>query len=144
MNDLNTVMQSSMALVAITSHTDRRSKSEPIASGNNLPHTEEASSMKAANKLETAVLEKVEASSSKNDNAKTEELQEAVQEVKNFVQNVQRNLQFSIDEGSERMIVKVIEASSGEIIRQIPDESFLELARKMREHGEVHLVNARG
>ncbi len=71
-------------------------------------------------------------------------LELAVETANNFVQTVQRDLHFSIDQESERTVVKVVESSSGDIIRQIPNESFLELARKMKEFGEVSLVNATG
>ena len=84
---------------------------------------------------------------SAEEDAKTQSekaLEQAVETANEFVQTVQRDLHFSIDQESERTVVKVIESSSGDIIRQIPDESFLELARKMKESGEVTLVNATG
>ncbi|HEY7771668.1 MAG TPA: flagellar protein FlaG [Marinagarivorans sp.] len=71
-------------------------------------------------------------------------LEEAVETANEFVQTVQRDLHFSIDDETERTVVKVVESSSGEVIRQIPDETFLELARKMKEHGQVNLVDATG
>ncbi|WP_054112967.1 flagellar protein FlaG [Marinagarivorans algicola] len=85
---------------------------------------------------------KVEGQPSDEQGAKALEL--AVETANNFVQTVQRDLHFSIDQESERTVVKVVESSSGDIIRQIPNESFLELARKMKEFGEVSLVNATG
>lgn len=71
-------------------------------------------------------------------------LEEAVETANEFVQTVQRDLHFSIDDETERTVVKVVESSSGDVIRQIPDETFLELARKMKEHGQVNLVDATG
>lgn len=71
-------------------------------------------------------------------------LEQAVDTANEFVQTVQRDLHFSIDQESDRTVVKVVESSSGDIIRQIPNESFLELARKMKELGEVTLVDATG
>ena len=71
-------------------------------------------------------------------------LEDAVDTANAFVQTVQRDLHFSIDDETERTVVKVVESSSGDIIRQIPNETFLELARKMKESGEVNLVNATG
>lgn len=80
----------------------------------------------------------------RNREAASKALEDAVDTANEFVQTVQRDLHFSIDDESERTVVKVVESSSGDIIRQIPNETFLELARKMKENGEVNLVNATG
>lgn len=74
----------------------------------------------------------------------TKALEQAVETANDFVQTVQRDLHFSIDQESERTVVKVVESSSGDVIRQIPNESFLEMARNMKELGEVSLVDATG
>jgi flagellar protein FlaG len=37
-----------------------------------------------------------------------------------------------------------VDSESGDLIRQIPEEIFLELARKVKEHGEINLFNATG
>lgn len=62
-----------------------------------------------------------------------EELTSALRQLSSHVQNVQRNLNFSIDEDSGRMVVKVIDAESEEVIRQIPPEEMLAVARRLRE-----------
>jgi flagellar protein FlaG len=53
-------------------------------------------------------------------------------------------LQFSVDEETERTVIKVIDSESGELIRQIPDEVFLELARKLNDDGGFQLIDALG
>jgi flagellar protein FlaG len=60
--------------------------------------------------------------------AEQDKLKKAVQEIEKFVQSVKRNLEFSIDEPSGKVVVKVIASSSGEVIRQIPNEEVLRLA----------------
>ncbi|MFJ2537769.1 flagellar protein FlaG [Pseudomonas sp. NPDC087614] len=62
-----------------------------------------------------------------------EKLKMAVQEIEKFVQSVKRNLEFSIDEPSGRVVVKVISSDSGEVIRQIPNEEFLKLANSLND-----------
>jgi flagellar protein FlaG len=64
--------------------------------------------------------------------------------MQDFVQNVKRELQFSVDKDLGRTVVKVVDSESGDLIRQIPEEIFLELARKVKEQGEVNLFNATG
>lgn len=73
-----------------------------------------------------------------------EGLESAVARMNDYVQSIQRDLQFTVDEDLDKTIVKVIDSHSGEIIRQIPDAIFLELARKLMEDGELQLVNALG
>lgn len=101
----------------------------------------------AGNNAVASIMKTNEASASAEAEAKAQSdktLEQAVDTANEFVQTVQRDLHFSIDQESERTVVKVIESSSGDIIRQIPNESFLELARKMKELGELTLVNATG
>jgi flagellar protein FlaG len=60
-----------------------------------------------------------------------EEMTKAVTKLNDYVQNVQRNLQFSLDQDSGVMVVKVIEANTDKVIRQIPNEETLRLARNL-------------
>jgi len=68
-----------------------------------------------------------------------EELQKVVQDFAEKVQSLQRNLNlnFSIDSDSGRTVVKVIDTSSDEVIRQIPSEEMLALARYLSEHSDT-------
>lgn len=65
---------------------------------------------------------------------KDEEVTKAVSKLNDYVQNVQRNLQFSVDQESGVMVVKVIEANTDKVIRQIPNEETVRLARQLVEH----------
>ena len=56
-----------------------------------------------------------------------------VAQFKEHVQTLKRELQFSVDEESGHTIVKVFNSDTQELIRQIPSEDFLELARHMDE-----------
>lgn len=71
-------------------------------------------------------------------------LESAVASINDYVQSVQRDLQFSIDEELNKTVIKVVDVGSGELIRQIPEEIFLELARKLKEDGELRLVSTIG
>lgn len=61
------------------------------------------------------------------------ELQTAVKALQDFVQSLQRNLEFSLDDSTGTVVVKVIARDSGEVIRQIPSETALELAKSMKD-----------
>lgn len=71
-------------------------------------------------------------------------VEQALASVNEFVQSVQRDLQFSVDEELNTTVVKVIDSKSGELIRQIPEESFLELARKLNNGDSLQLIDALG
>ncbi|MCK9623020.1 MAG: flagellar protein FlaG [Methylobacter sp.] len=64
------------------------------------------------------------------------DLKQAVSQLNDFVQSMQRNLQFSIDKESGAMVVKVIDAKSEKIIRQMPSEETLRLARSLAEQSD--------
>ena len=53
---------------------------------------------------------------------KKEELHKAVKELNEYVKSMDRGLSFHLDSESGRQVITVREVSSGEIIRQIPDE----------------------
>ena len=56
----------------------------------------------------------------------------AVREINDYVQNLQRELNFSYDEGAGRTVIKVTD-SDGKVIRQIPPDEALALARRLRD-----------
>ncbi len=61
------------------------------------------------------------------------EISSAVDELNAAVQNSQRAIQFSVDDESGDVIIKVVDAETDEIIRQIPPEEVVRLARQMEE-----------
>ena len=70
-------------------------------------------------------------------------LEEAVRELNGYVQNVQRNLQFNVDEDSGHTVIRVVDSETDEVIRQIPSEEVLALAKHLRslsEGGEQGLL----
>ena len=58
-------------------------------------------------------------------------LDAAVASISSFVQSVQRNLDFSIDDSSGTVVIKVTDRDSGELIRQLPSEEALRLSEKL-------------
>lgn len=62
-----------------------------------------------------------------------------VVKLNDFAQSVSRQLQFSVDEESGKTIVKVIDAETGETIRDIPPEEILKMQNQLREASERFL-----
>jgi len=59
------------------------------------------------------------------------EIEEAVERLNAEVSNLQRSLRFTIDKDTGRTVIKVVDRSTDEVIRQIPPEYTLEILRRM-------------
>ncbi|NWN91760.1 flagellar protein FlaG [Marinobacter adhaerens] len=70
-----------------------------------------------------------------------EALGEAVSQLNDYVQNVQRDLQFEVDSDLGQTVVKVVDQETQEVIRQIPDEVALRLAEKLQQDEPLTLFN---
>ncbi|MEB0041419.1 MULTISPECIES: flagellar protein FlaG [unclassified Pseudomonas] len=66
-----------------------------------------------------------------------DKLKLAVQQIEKFVDAAKRNLEFSIDERSGKVVVKVIASETGEVIRQLPSAEVLKLADSMKDASSV-------
>lgn len=75
--------------------------------------------------------------------ARDAEINKAVAEINQFVQQIQRDLQFSIDDKTGRTVIKVIDSESKEVIRQIPEEKLLDVARTLRDTLEGNLLEVK-
>lgn len=84
-----------------------------------------------ANKLAQGTSASREEDSKSAVNASQEELEQAVSAIEGYTQSISRNLNFSLDDSTGRVVVKVTDGSSGEVIRQIPSEDALKLAESL-------------
>lgn len=69
------------------------------------------------------------------------EVKQAVSRLNEFVQNLRRDLQFRVDEDVNRVIVTVVESDSGKVIRQIPSEEVLAVAKSLEQAQQGLLLN---
>mgnify|MGYP001564604185 CR=1 FL=1 len=67
-----------------------------------------------------------------------------VSELQNYVQKAQRNLDFFVDDQSGRVVVKVVDANSDEVIRQIPSEEMLSVSRRIQEYLDGQQIETKG
>lgn len=63
----------------------------------------------------------------------TQAVEDAISSVTDFVQSKNQALSFSFDEESNRSIIKVTDAKSGDVIRQIPSEEVVKLSERIKE-----------
>ena len=62
-----------------------------------------------------------------------EELDAAVITLNERVQQIQRDLLFSVDENSGRTVVRVVNTETEEVVRQIPSEEVLRISRNIQD-----------
>lgn len=88
----------------------------------------------------------VDPQAAKSQHADVKELQAhveaAVAQMNEYIQSTQRDLHFSYDKASGETVVKVLDRTTQEVIRQIPDEIFLKLAQNKGSDGDLQLFSA--
>jgi flagellar protein FlaG len=62
-----------------------------------------------------------------------QQLGEAAEEIQEFLKTTQSDLHFSVDKDTGGVVFKIINASTREVIRQVPSEEVLAMARKLRQ-----------
>jgi flagellar protein FlaG len=65
-------------------------------------------------------------------------LDAAVKQLNSYVQSINRNLEFNIDNDSGETVVKVIDSETDELIRQIPNEEALSIAKQLDQATDDH------
>lgn len=76
-----------------------------------------------------------------NSEDQREQLDSAVFRLNDFVQTVQRDLHFDVDDNTGKSVVRVVDQQTNEVIRQIPDELALKLADNLQQEEPLTLLN---
>jgi flagellar protein FlaG len=94
-----------------------------------LPLAAVANSSTATAKVETVA----QSTATQEAQPDAKQLREAVSKLNDYVQSIRRNLSFSIEESTGSTVIKVYDAETDELIRQIPSEETLHLAKVIEE-----------
>lgn len=70
-----------------------------------------------------------------------QQLEQAVTQLNDFAQNIQRTLNFSVEEVTGQTVVQVFDSETDELIRQIPSEEAIKLASAIEEQARSLLLN---
>jgi len=62
-----------------------------------------------------------------------ESVENAVRDLNDYVQSIGREIQFSLDEVTGETVIRVIDTTTDETIRQIPSEEMMAFLRNMQE-----------
>lgn len=60
-----------------------------------------------------------------------EQLKAAVQSVKDYIKPFNNNLEFSVSDETEQVVIKVVDSTTKELIRQIPSVEMLAIAKAL-------------
>lgn len=71
-----------------------------------------------------------------------EQVKDAVKQANQFFEPINRNLQFSIDNDSKELVVKVMDTITNQVIRQIPGPEMLAISRALgRMQGQGVMID---
>lgn len=62
-----------------------------------------------------------------------DDVKSAAKEANSMLQAVNRNLEFKVDDSTSKVVVKIVDSKSGEVVRQIPSEEVLAFIKRMQE-----------
>ena len=62
-----------------------------------------------------------------------QQLEKVAQQLQDFVGEMNHGLEFSVDKDSGRDVIKVIDKSTGDLVKQFPSEEVLTLVAKLSE-----------
>ena len=78
-----------------------------------------------------------EANSSQNQQLEREQLEKVAQQLQDFMSKMNRSRQFQVDEDSGRDVIKILDKTSGDVIKQYPSEEVLSLVSKLSESAGI-------
>lgn len=90
----------------------------------------EHSSSAAREVVQTQSVSQV-SSGTPSDNIEQVDLDEALAQLQEFSRNMRRSLDFSVDSESGRSVVKVMDVETDQVVRQIPTEEAINIARNI-------------
>lgn len=148
LNSPNLTPRSSTSSGSSGEQRSARASSSTPAEGNSNFSPSSSRSTGSAPRLESVssgenVRESRAAVAQENAQQRREDLNGAVSQLNDFVQSVQRNLEFEVDDDSGRTIVRVVDQQTDEVIREIPDELALRLAENLKQDEPLVLLNIR-
>ena len=75
--------------------------------------------------------EQAVAAANSNSPSKQQAIEQAVKNVNDFVKPINNTLSFNLDQDTGQTVIKVVDLSTQEVIRQIPSEEMLAIAKAL-------------
>ncbi len=78
-----------------------------------------------------------------NQEQNDKQLEGAVTKLNDYIQNVQRDLEFQTDDSSGKTVITVVDRQTAEVVRQIPGDVALRLAQDLQQDEPLSLFNVK-
>lgn len=111
--------------------TDIRLGNSTAAARIERPAVAQASSSGNAASKTQAKPQEMPATQPAQENVPVETLKVAVEKINDFMQSLHRDLNFTIDQDSGKTVVKVLDTKTQELVRQIPNETAITIAKNI-------------
>jgi flagellar protein FlaG len=120
--------------------------SRPATRGNSLPETRQVRSRSEGSQVESPVpqLKSEEQSKKAEEPLSSEELHRIVDQANDALSMRFTNLKFMVAEGTDMNVVRIEDAETGELIRQIPSEQIVALAEALEELKQGTMLDEQG
>ena len=69
----------------------------------------------------------------RDNNNSAEEIQKNINELNSQLEDLNHSIQFSVDNETKDIVVKVVDKESGEVVRQIPPEGVMKLRESIKD-----------
>lgn len=102
--------------------------------GSGVARIDEAANSPAANERQISTASGKVLPQSTENSATQAEVVQALSDISNYMQSQSRELQFQLDENISGSIITVLDRETHEIVRQIPTEEVIEVARYIAEN----------
>ncbi|WP_426417600.1 flagellar protein FlaG [Aestuariirhabdus sp. LZHN29] len=112
--------------------TEARSESAAKQASVTEPSVQAAQAAESMQKIQARKTDEAQAEQQAQESSRVQ-VDEAVSNLNDFVQNIRRDLSFKVDEEAGQVVVQVTDYQTGKMIRQIPSEEALELAERLSE-----------
>jgi flagellar protein FlaG len=129
---MNSEITNVAKLVPVTALRNKQTEPKAAESDSSAVKTQVNGLIAEDAKAQTAALNTDEASRTET-KPPLEEVKSATKEANSMLQAVNRNLEFKVDDSTSKVVVKIVDSKSGEVVRQIPSEEVLAFIKRMQE-----------
>ncbi|PPD33260.1 MAG: flagellar biosynthesis protein FlaG [Methylomonas sp.] len=129
---MNSEITNVAKLVPVTALRNKQTEPKAAESDSSAVKTQVNGLIAEDAKAQTAALTTDEASRTET-KPPLEEVKSATKEANSMLQAVNRNLEFKVDDSTSKVVVKIVDSKSGEVVRQIPSEEVLAFIKRMQE-----------
>lgn len=139
-NNSSTVVSNATAITKGPERSNTKSKEVDIDTQQTeqLPAVEPAENAnKAVNAERVASGLKQEQLAKESEQSMQEKVETAIENIRGFIQENQRALDFDVAHESNRVIISVIDRQTNEVIRQIPPEDAIELSERIKRGDDI-------